>query len=86
MAGCYRLRQAISGRDRDRRYKSIIGHLGISADRIYTDRGFTGTNRERPGPDQALAAVHSGHTLVVPKLDRLARCVPDARGKASDRG
>ena len=53
--------------------------LGIAPDRIYTDRGFTGTNRARPGLDQALAAVRSGDTLVVPKLDRLARSVPDAR-------
>ena len=29
--------------------------------------------------DQALAAVRKGDTLVVPKLDRLARSVPDAR-------
>jgi DNA invertase Pin-like site-specific DNA recombinase len=29
--------------------------------------------------DQALAAVRSGDTLVVSKLDRLARSVPDAR-------
>jgi len=53
--------------------------LGVSADRIYTDKGCTGTNRERAGLDQALAAVRSGDTLVVPKLDRLARSVPDAR-------
>src|SRR4051812_18384347 len=33
----------------------------------------------RPGLDQALAAVRAGDTLVVPKLDRLARSVPDAR-------
>ena len=38
-----------------------------------------GTNRSRPGLDQALAAVRTGDTLVVPKLDRLARSVPDAR-------
>jgi DNA invertase Pin-like site-specific DNA recombinase len=42
-------------------------------------RGLTGTNRQRPGLDQALAAVRAGDTLVVPKLDRLARSVPDAR-------
>lgn len=31
-------------------------------------------------PDQALAAVREGDdTLVVPKLDQLARSVPDAR-------
>jgi DNA invertase Pin-like site-specific DNA recombinase len=53
--------------------------LGVPSDRIYTDHGLTGTNRTRPGLDQALAAVRSGDTLVVPKLDRLARSVPDAR-------
>lgn len=58
--------------------------LGVGADRIYTDRGFTGTNRTRPGLDQALAAVRSGDTLVVPKLDRLARSVPDARAIGDD--
>jgi DNA invertase Pin-like site-specific DNA recombinase len=53
--------------------------MGVPAERIYTDKGLTGTNRNRPGPDQALAAVRAGDTLVVPKLDRLARSVPDAR-------
>jgi DNA invertase Pin-like site-specific DNA recombinase len=49
------------------------------ASRIYLGKGLTGTNRTRPGLDQALAAVRAGDTLVVPKLDRLARSVPDAR-------
>jgi DNA invertase Pin-like site-specific DNA recombinase len=53
--------------------------LGVAADRVYVDRGMSGTKRERPGLDQALAAVRAGDTLVVPKLDRLARSVPDAR-------
>jgi DNA invertase Pin-like site-specific DNA recombinase len=53
--------------------------LGVPPDRIYLDHGLTGTNRDRPGLDQALAAVRAGDTLVVPKLDRLARSVPDAR-------
>ncbi|MEM6440877.1 MAG: recombinase family protein [Pseudomonadota bacterium] len=53
--------------------------LGVSEARIYTDHGMTGTNRARPGLDQALAAAREGDTLVVPKLDRLARSVPDAR-------
>jgi len=53
--------------------------LGVAADRIYIDHGMSGTKRERPGLDQALAAVRAGDTLVVPKLDRLARSVPDAR-------
>ena len=56
--------------------------LGVAEDRIYTDHGLTGTTRARPGLNQALAAVREGDTLVVPKLDRLARSVPDARAIA----
>ena len=56
--------------------------LGVAEDRIYTDHGLTGTTRARPGLDQALAAVREGDTLIVPKLDRLARSVPDARAIA----
>lgn len=59
--------------------RDALTALGVAPDRIYTDHGFTGTNRARPGLDQAIAAVRSGDTLVVPKLDRLARSVPDAR-------
>lgn len=64
--------------------KQALLELGVTPERIYTDRGFTGTNRARPGLDQALAAVRSGDTLVVPKLDRLARSVPDARAIGDD--
>ena len=59
--------------------KAALEQLGVASERIYTDRGLTGTNRSRPGLELALAAVRSGDTLVVPKLDRLARSVPDAR-------
>jgi DNA invertase Pin-like site-specific DNA recombinase len=59
--------------------RQILLGLGVAPDRIYLDHGLTGTTRNRPGLDQALAAVRSGDTLVVPKLDRLARSVPDAR-------
>ena len=59
--------------------QAALIELGVSPERIYTDRGLTGTNRSRPGLAQALAAVREGDTLVVPKLDRLARSVPDAR-------
>src|SRR6266536_3546316 len=55
-----------------------LTELGVSPERIYLDHGLTGTNRDRPGLDQALAAVREGDTLVVPKLDPLARSVPDA--------
>ncbi len=59
--------------------RGILLGLGVTEERIYLDHGLTGTNRDRPGLDQALAAVRAGDTLVVPKLDRLARSVPDAR-------
>ena len=59
--------------------RKALQDLGVLPDYIYTDHGLTGTNRSRPGLDQALAAVRQGDTLVVAKLDRLARSVPDAR-------
>lgn len=61
-----------------------LAELGVAEDRMYLDHGLTGTKRARPGLDQALAAVRSGDTLVVPKLDRLARSVPDARAIGDD--
>lgn len=64
--------------------RETLLNLGVAAERIYTDKGFTGTTRTRPGLDQALAAVRRGDTLVVPKLDRLARSVPDARAIGDD--
>ena len=53
--------------------------LGVGDDRIYVDHGLTGTNRARPGLRLALAACRAGDTLVVTKLDRLARSLPEAR-------
>jgi DNA invertase Pin-like site-specific DNA recombinase len=64
--------------------RGILADLGVAEDRIYLDHGLTGTSRSRPGLDQALAAVRSGDTLVVPKLDRLARSVIDARTIGDD--
>lgn len=62
--------------------KQALESLGVAQGRIYTDHGLTGTNRARPGLDQAISAVREGDMLVVPKLDRLARSVPDARAIA----
>ena len=62
--------------------KQALKDLGVPPDRIYMDKGLTGTNRARSGLDQAMAAVRKGDTLVVAKLDRLARSVPDARNIA----
>jgi len=58
--------------------------LGVDPARIYADHGLTGTNRERPGLREALAACRDGDTLVVTKLDRLAPSLPDARAIAED--
>jgi DNA invertase Pin-like site-specific DNA recombinase len=59
--------------------RQILRDLGVSDERVYLDHGLTGRNRSRPGLNNALAALREGDTLVVPKLDRLARSVPDAR-------
>ena len=59
---------------------TLIGYARCSTDR--QDLDDPRPTRPRPGLDQALAAVREGDTLVVPKLDRLARSVPDARAIA----
>jgi DNA invertase Pin-like site-specific DNA recombinase len=64
--------------------RDALAALGVSGERIYVDQGLTGTNRERPGLRQALAACRAGDTLVVTKLDRLARSLPDARAIVED--
>ena len=61
-----------------------LASLGVTPDRIYVDHGLTGSNRERPGLREALAACRDGDTLVVTKLDRLARSLPDARAIADE--
>ncbi len=64
--------------------RDALAALGVTPDRIYVDHGLTGTSRERPGLRQALAACRAGDTLVVTKLDRLARSLPDARAIADE--
>jgi DNA invertase Pin-like site-specific DNA recombinase len=61
-----------------------LAALDVPAERVYVDHGFTGRNRDRPGLREALAACRAGDTLVVTKLDRLARSVPDARAIAEE--
>jgi len=58
--------------------------LGVDTERVYVDHGLTGANRARPGLREALAACRAGDTLVVTKLDRLARSLPDARTIADE--
>jgi len=64
--------------------REALERIGISPTRIYIDEGFTARNRDRPGLEKAQAAVRDGDTLVVTKLDRLARSVPDAHAIVAD--
>lgn len=76
-------RVSTAGQDLTAQREGLIA-LGVDAKLIYVDHGLTGRNRERPGLAQALAAVREGDTLVVTKLDRLARSLPDARDIADE--
>lgn len=64
--------------------RDALESLGVKSERIYVDHGFTGRNKNRSGLLQALAACRAGDTLVVTKLDRLARSVRDAHEIADD--
>lgn len=71
-------RVSTTGQDLTAQREALI-RLGVQEDRIYVDHGLTGTNRTRPGLREAIAACRAGDVLVVTKLDRLARSLPDAR-------
>src|SRR5690625_8054106 len=64
--------------------QDALAGLGAGPERIYVDHGLTGRNTQRPGLREALAACRAGDTLVVTKLDRLARSLPDARAIADE--
>ncbi len=64
--------------------RDALQALDVAPERIYVDHGLTGTNRDRPRLRQALAAGRAGDTLVVTKLDRLTRSLPDARTIADE--
>src|SRR4051794_29754703 len=59
--------------------RDALTALGVAPEPIYVDHGLTGTNRARPGLREAMDACRGGDVLVVPKLNRLARSLPDAR-------
>jgi hypothetical protein len=40
--------------------RNALEALGVAPERIYVDHGLTGTNRERPGLREALAACRAG--------------------------
>jgi DNA invertase Pin-like site-specific DNA recombinase len=64
--------------------RDALAALGVPTERVYVDHGLTGAHRDRPGLREALAACRAGDTLVVSKLDRLARSLPDARDIAEN--
>ena len=66
-----------------------LADLGVARERVYTDKRTGRSMKNRPGLTQAIAALRPGDVLVVTKLDRLARSVPDARdlvGQVYDKG
>lgn len=64
--------------------RDALAAAGVDPEVIHVDQGFTGTQRDRPGLGKALAACRRGDTLVVTKLDRLARSLSDARDIADE--
>ena len=55
-------RCSTSGQDLSAQIQAL-SDLDVAPDRIYTDKGFTGTRCSRPGLEQALAAVRGGTLL-----------------------
>lgn len=76
-------RVSTDGQDLTAQTDALVA-LGVPAERVFTDKGMTGTKRDRPGLKSALAACRPGDTLVVTKLDRLARSLRDATDIAEE--
>lgn len=55
-------------------------------DRIFKDKGFSGSKTDRPGLNQALDFARSGDSIVVWKLDRLGRSLPHLIEVVTDLG
>jgi DNA invertase Pin-like site-specific DNA recombinase len=76
-------RVSTAGQDLTAQTDALVA-LGVPADRVFTDKGMTGTRRDRPGLTSVLVACRPGDTLVVTKLDRLARSLRDATDIAEE--
>lgn len=76
-------RVSTDGQDLTAQTDALVA-LGVPPERVFTDKGMTGTRRDRPGLKSALAACRPGDTLVVTKLDRLARSLRDATDIAEE--
>jgi DNA invertase Pin-like site-specific DNA recombinase len=76
-------RVSTDGQDLTAQTDALVA-LGVPSERVFSDKGMTGTRRDRPGLKAALAACRPGDTLVVTKLDRLARSLRDATDIAEE--
>jgi DNA invertase Pin-like site-specific DNA recombinase len=66
--------------------REALAAVGISPERTYVDHGLTGTNRDRPGLREALAACRAGDTLVVTNSTAWpARCATPAPSSRAHR-
>lgn len=61
--------QAKDGNSLESQYQTLVG---AGAEKIFSD-AFTGTKKHRPELDNLLQTIQSGDTLIVTKLDRIAR-------------
>jgi DNA invertase Pin-like site-specific DNA recombinase len=78
MTGCLIWDARVSANDQDlTAQKNALVALGATPEN-FTDQGLTGANRAGPGLREALAACRAGDTVVVTKLDHLARSLRDA--------
>jgi hypothetical protein len=75
----YRRCTRLHGAPGRRAHRAALHALEVAPERSCVDKGLSGATRERPGLTTALAICRPVDTLVVTKLDRLARSLPDAR-------
>ena len=76
LIGCAR----VSADERDlAAQRNALASLGVPSERVYVDYGLTAIHRDRPCLREALTACRANDTLVVTKLDRLARSLSGAR-------
>mgnify|MGYP001327035466 CR=1 FL=1 len=64
------------GQSLDNQINNLVNN-GLDEDMIFSDK-FTGTNTDRPGFNELLETLKPGDTLIVTKLDRLARNTREA--------
>lgn len=72
--------QAHDGNSLDAQRKLLIEH---GAEKIYEDH-FTGTTTHRPALEKLLSVITSGDTIIVTKLDRIARSLSQGNDLITD--